>query len=364
MAGIMKSILVEVPSIREPIQPSPGFAKKGLADHKLDIMGLCGFGCTYCSSNSGNYLRINRARFRKAAWQQTGSPLTPSDSPELSIVWSDFPERLHAQLAPKEVDWGKGQTLVYSMLTDAFSPEMLRRGWTRWAIEEVLSRTSFRVRVLTKNSIVGARPWTEFLSQHRQRVVIGLSIGSPRAELSQYVELGTSVPEARIRATRALQDAGVTTFGMLCPVFPSALQNGGVEELLERLRPAQMERVWSEPFNDRKNWQHVHDRLPNGHPDKLWLRRCFGERDHELWSEHAAKLYQRIRSVAQRGGWLEKFTYLLYESNLTRTGADILGDLECVLLQSKPSDDGLSANEHVRALQVARTEHVSSVLEA
>jgi hypothetical protein len=68
----MKNKTVEVPAIKNPIQKSPGFAKKDLADFKLDIMALCGFGCRYCSSNSGNYLRINRTPFTEAAMVQLG----------------------------------------------------------------------------------------------------------------------------------------------------------------------------------------------------------------------------------------------------------------------------------------------------
>src|SRR2546425_4660690 len=33
--------IVNVPAIQQPIQPSPGFAKKQLSDFKLDIMALC-----------------------------------------------------------------------------------------------------------------------------------------------------------------------------------------------------------------------------------------------------------------------------------------------------------------------------------
>ena len=59
----MELKIVNVPSINRPITPSPGFAKKKLADYKLDACGLCQFGCRYCSSNCGNYLRINRTKF-------------------------------------------------------------------------------------------------------------------------------------------------------------------------------------------------------------------------------------------------------------------------------------------------------------
>ncbi|MCA9072468.1 MAG: hypothetical protein KDA84_26270, partial [Planctomycetaceae bacterium] len=110
--------IVEVPSIVEPIQRSPGFAKKALSDYKLDILGLCGFGCKYCSSNVGNYLRINRARFAELTERQLGERLLPAENPELTFIWLDVIEKLVAQLDRKKKSFGEGQTLVFSMLTD------------------------------------------------------------------------------------------------------------------------------------------------------------------------------------------------------------------------------------------------------
>ena len=97
----MKPIIVEIPSIKDPIKKSPGFHKKELADYKLDIMGLCQFGCAYCSSNAGNYLRINRDKFAALTEAQTGEALLPATTPGLTFKWSDFEERLDAQLATK-----------------------------------------------------------------------------------------------------------------------------------------------------------------------------------------------------------------------------------------------------------------------
>src|SRR4051812_41631554 len=93
----MKLKVVQVPSIAEPIQASPGFAKKLLSDYKLDLMGLCGFGCTYCSSNAGNYLRINREKFADLTQAQTGERSYPSDDPALTFTWPDVLEKLGRQ---------------------------------------------------------------------------------------------------------------------------------------------------------------------------------------------------------------------------------------------------------------------------
>ena len=69
----MVSKFVSVPSITK----SPGFAKKELSDCKPDLGVLCQYGCRYCSSNAGNFLRINREKFAEQAQQQLGVRLYP-----------------------------------------------------------------------------------------------------------------------------------------------------------------------------------------------------------------------------------------------------------------------------------------------
>jgi DNA repair photolyase len=192
----MKNIVVRIPSIKEPIVPSPGFEKKALSHSKLDIMALCGFGCRYCSSNNGNYLRINRQRFATLTEEQTGQRLYPASSPHLSFQWPDILEKLEAQLSNKSREWGMGRTLMFSMLTDGFSPSLVADGTTRAVLELVLKRTSFRVRILTKNAVVGAPEWVEFFKSHPGRFVVGLSTGTTDDQWARRVELGTSPPTA------------------------------------------------------------------------------------------------------------------------------------------------------------------------
>ena len=151
----MKNLIVAVPSIKEPIQPSPGFWKKHLSDDKLDLMALCAFGCSYCSSNMGNYLRINRELFADITEAALGERLYPTDKPELTLIWPDVLDKLDAQLKRRGPSWGVGKTLVVSMQTDPFSGPALHEGTTEAALRMVLERSAFRIRILTKNSIVG-----------------------------------------------------------------------------------------------------------------------------------------------------------------------------------------------------------------
>lgn len=348
----MKSQIVQVPAIRQPITRSPGFAKKQLADFKLDVMGLCEFGCRYCSSNVGNYLRINRAPFARMTEEQLGEHKLPAENPELTFHWPDVLENLEAQLAGHQNhDFGEGQVLVYSMLTDGFSPGLVKNGTTKRALELVLEHTRFRIRILTKNAIVGQERWIRFFHRHPGRFVVGLSIGSLDDRWAKRVEKFTPPPSKRIAAIRRLQDSGIPTYGMLCPVFPDMLVGEGLEELLEQIRPSILEQIWAEPFNDRQNWQHVRGGYSPDSAGYRWMTDVYSQHQKDLWSHYAADLYARLHEKAQREGWSDKLIYLLYETDIVESDAGRFQGLEGVLLQSKPGPEGLSRNPYMAALQ-------------
>lgn len=347
----MKSQVVEVSTIKVPITKSPGFAKKGLSSYKLDICGLCGFGCRYCSSNHGNYLRINRSRYADLTERQLGERLMPATNPELMFVWTEIEENLDRQLRSAPADFGAGETLVYSMLTDAFSPLLLKQGLTRRILERVFDETRFRVRVLTKNAIVGTRPWIEFFNQHRDRVVVGLSTGTLDDAWAKRIEVGTSLPTARLKALQRLQDAGIPTFGMLCPIFPDMLQAETLERLVDAVRPDRCEHVWAEPYNDRDNWKTVRDGYPENSVGYDWLTLVYEQRQCSAWSRYATEIYERLRRKAIAEGWLDKLRYLLYEDGIVEEDAPAFRDLKGVWLQSKPAANGQSCNAAIARYQ-------------
>jgi DNA repair photolyase len=349
MSHLLK--VVEVPTIKEPIQTSPGFEKKGLSDFKLDLCGLCGFGCRYCSSNEGNYLRINRKPFAQLALEQLGQPLTPRDDPHLMYVWPKVLEHLEAQLARHRRSWGEGRVCVFSMLTDGFSPYLVKEGFTEKALRLVLEHTSFRIRVLTKNSIVGSDQWIRFFQENRDRFVVGLSIGTTDDRWAKRVEVGTSLPSARVRSLNRLQDAGIATFGMLCPVFPDVLAAGALEQVMDAIRPELVEHVWAEPFNDRQNWKDVRSGYDPGSPGYQWFTDVYENGRRDLWSRYATDLYSRLCARARREGWLHRLRYLLYEDQIGQEDAGVFRGLDGVLLQGKPCPDGRSTNPWIAALQ-------------
>ncbi len=355
----MKNLIVQVPSIKTPIMPAPGFAKKELATHKLDLMALCGFGCSYCSSNAGNYLRMNQERFADLTEAQLGGRLYPATSPALAMLWPDVLEKLDAQVKQRARShrgagrWGDGETLVFSMLTDGFSPVLVGNGTTEAALRLVLEHTGFRIRVLTKNAVVGSDRWARFFLDHPGRFVVQLSCGTLDDDWATKIEIGTSIPKSRIAATRALQDAGVPVAAMLCPIFPDVMRDDGVERLVEAIRPERCEIIWAEPFNDRGNWERVRAGYGVGTYGWEWMTRVYADRDgRPVWSKYATFLYDRLRTALGKVGAVSKLRYLLYEDGILANDASMFAGLDGVLLQSKADEKtGLSTNPHMAALQ-------------
>ena len=347
----MKLKVVEVPSIKRLVVESPGFAKKALSTYKLDLMALCGFSCRYCSSNNGNYLRTNRGRFADLTEQQTGERTLPGEDPSLTFEWPDVLAKLERELVARPKSFGAGQTLVFSMLTDGFSPRLVGNDTTETALRMLLKRTSFRIRVLTKNAVVGSSRWIGFFQEHPGRFVVGLSTGSLDDEWARRVEIGTSSPSARLKAHRALQEAGVPTYGMLCPIFPDALPR--LSELLDSIRPQLCEHVWAEPYNDRANWRAVQSGYDVESPGWKWFERVFGDRSEAWWSEYAADLFMKLRHHAAEDGWLSRLRYLLYEESVDLSDVPWFSDLAGVLLQSPKETDGRSKHPGFAAIQNA-----------
>jgi DNA repair photolyase len=348
----MRSNLVVIPTVRTPITPCPGFLKKLLADYKLDLLGLCQFGCLYCSSPTGNYLRIRREEFAGLTEEQTGARTYPLNDPSLCFLWDEIIPRIEIQLATRKPTFGIGEVIVVSMLTDPFSPVLLQRGVTRRALELILAKTSFRIRLLTKSATVGSAEWIRFLSEHPERFVVGLSMGTLDDAWARRFEPGVSPPSARLRALHRLQAAGIPTFGMLCPVFPEVLHERGLENLVEAINPGVVETVWAEPFNDRDNWKRVRDRYPSDSQQREELTRMFGKKKgNAAWSRYATELYVRLHRHAVSHRWQQKLAYLLYEGRIAPEDARAFHDLDGVLLQGKPAKNGLSMNKSIAALQ-------------
>lgn len=337
--------------LKNPITPCPGFAKKRLADWKIDLLFLCFYGCTYCSSNFGNNMRCRSGRVAKSLGID---PKIEFSTTCISFEQDDLICRLRWQLDHLPSEFGENETIIVSMLTDPFSPPVRESGFTRKVLELLLNRTAFRIRILTKWAVGLDRNWLDYLAVHRDRFVVGMSCGSLDDSFSRAVELYTSKPSSRVRAFEALRERGVPVYAMFCPILPGAHEPAEVARLVDAFNPAHplVETVWAEPFNDRRTANAVLSGLRDaGHPWSEPFADIFGsDSPKAAWSRYATDLLLALRAKAMAGGWLRKLHFLLYESAITAEDAARVGNLDGILLQSV-TKDGSSKNRHLHDMQ-------------
>lgn len=346
----MKPKVVVVPSLKSIIQSSPGFKKKELSTKKVDLMTICGFGCLYCSSNESRYLNANWVKgvnYSGLMKEQLGKDVTKADLHTATLEWKGVIPQLEKELKNiKNRKTSKGKTLVFSELTDGFSPNLVKDGITRKSLELLLKYTDYRIRILTKSAIIGKKDWVEFFKDNKERFLVGLSIGTLDNKWTKDIELGTSNPTKRMEALNSLQDAGVPTYGMLCPVFPDLLLEGNqLEDLIDKINPTldSVEEVFAEPYNDRSNWKDVRKGFKKDSNAYKWMTNVYEYRRMDIWSKYATELYLRIRKKAEAENWIHKLKYLLYEGEITESDAKKFTDQKGVLLQGpRDKDDKLT----------------------
>ena len=340
-----KNVIIHNP-IGSAIQPSPGFAKKQLADYHLELAALCEFGCMYCSTDTGPGTVFKIQTLKKAAKDHypsdfaAGSPNLHNFCKTYSISYHDILSKLEMDLDAMDPEKTRGQTLMFGQLVDNFAPGLMKSGTTAKALELILNRTHFRIRCLSKSISIAHDSLMYLYTKYPDRFVVGLSIGTLDKTFAHRIERHTSLPEARLSALGRLQVAGVETYGMLCPVFRPTLAGKELERLLDRVNPELCEHIWVEPYNDRKNWRNVQKALGADHSDYEWLPKAYGPmgiRDPAVWSSYATELYTRVRDKAQSEGWINKLRYLLYEGGITVSDAsEFEGHIgKDVLLQDK-----------------------------
>lgn len=329
--------------------------KKELAEFHVDLLRYCGYGCKYCSTNAGCSMIFMGRATKESIRQQLGHEFDPIHDGHVTIGYGNPLAQIEHELKSRNATRDHGRTVVYSELTDGFSANLVSDGIARRALELLLIHTSLRIRVLTKNAVIGQQEWIDFFLAHRERFVVGLSIGTLDDQFAASMESGTSPPSERIKAHRRLQDAGVSTFGMMCPVFPQVVGSAELERLADSLRPHLCERIWFEPYNSRRNWQLCRD-VYEGHSCRTWFTEVYENRRMDLWSEYAGYLYRDMRRAADAGGWTDKLRYLLYEKDFASDHIHLLGDHTGILFQSPTGEHGLSKNEAIRdvQLQIAR----------
>ena len=223
------------------ITQSNEFKKKKLATHALNVGLLCGHGCLYCSTPA--MMRTPKKKFKHIKGSsfkafQAGVAVVDPDTP------GRIPEKA-GRLKPSD-------TVMFCTYTDGWSPEAQKFQLGRKCLRKVLTTSSCKVRILTKNAAV--RDDFDLMQQYADRVELSLSLTAPPAKknIMRILEPNASPLADRIEALQAAKQMGIPIYGILCPCLPGVANTAAAfGELLDIILSLEPTSIWTEPVNPR-----------------------------------------------------------------------------------------------------------------
>ena len=226
---------------KNSINKTKEFEKKGLATHGLNVGLLCDHGCKYCSTPA-------MMRHRKPYFGDYGGSSFQAFESGAPFLDPLTPERI----AEESRSLTSMDTVMLSTSTDAWSPEAQKQNLGRRCLENLLSSSRCRVRILTKNAAVINE--YDLLEKQRDRVTLSLSLTAPQSKehLAKVLEPNASTISERLEALEEAKRRGIPIYGMICPCIPGlAACEADFKELLQTVLGFNPSTIWTEPVNPR-----------------------------------------------------------------------------------------------------------------
>ena len=285
------------------ISKTPEFEKKGLASFAVNVGTKCGHDCLYCST--GPMLRTH------PSFKATGESAFATG---YAIVDPKTPERV-AKAARTERKRGLIQLCT---TTDAWSPEAQRYKLGRRCLEAILAEPRWEVRILTKNAAV--QKDFDVVKKHRDRVRVSLSLTATpdKEKVISVVERNASPLSERMAVMREAHQAGLRTYGMLCPLLPGIADGEAqVEEMVRFCFDCGAEEIFAEPVNPRSRGLIYTETALRKHGFTPEAEAIEFIRKEINWSSYVVKLLQTLQKSLRRHGAIDKLRFLLYPKGLT-----------------------------------------------
>ena len=200
-----------------------------------------------------------------------------TDWAEEILAYEDFASQLSRELSALEP-----QSVYVGWNTDPYQPSEKIYRQTRQALE-LLAQQGFSVCILTKSELVTRD--VDLLARMPVSSA-GVSIAFQNEEVRRLFEANAAPNEQRVEALKALKDAGVKTYALICPVMPFITD---VSSLVEMVAPY-ADTIWvygvsMEAEKDR-NWRNLRRILDRHFPEMTErYRRIAFAADHPYWVE-------------------------------------------------------------------------------
>lgn len=271
------------------------FQEKLLCDGLvLNLGDACAFSCTFCYV--GPNQRYLAPPLIKAHNQENGTNHRFTD---VVIRRENSIQLLHDQLLKKNGSRRypdpEDRRVVYSstLIDVAANMDLLRE--TAEACNLILKHTSWHIRLLSKSSLL-SKLVSDLLipEKHHGRLILGFSTGTLDDRIASAIEKGTSLVSKRLKSLHWLQDAGIRTFGMICPSLPQEDYDRFSREACEAIRVDRCEHVWAEIINVRgKSLSSTVDalKLAGLQDEAERLQSVCGKGANERWESYARETF-------------------------------------------------------------------------
>jgi DNA repair photolyase len=133
-----------------------------------------------------------------------------------------------ADLLKRELRRGRTGHVIISSVTDPYQPAEAKHKITR-ACMELLVMSDLKISVLSKSGLISR---DIDLFKRAGDLEAGLTITTDREPMRKLFEPGASPVEGRIKALKALHDAGLRTYAFIGPILPM-----DPERLAEKIAP-------------------------------------------------------------------------------------------------------------------------------
>ena len=181
-------------------------------------------------------------------------------------------------------------------------------------VKVILELTNWQVRLLSKSPLL-LKIAAQIPEASQDRVIYGLSTGTLDDGIARAVERSTPLVSKRIAALHELQDRGLRTFGMACPILPQVNPQAYANQVVETLRTDRCEHVWAEVLNVRGEsmTKTLNALTEAGYPSEANLLNQVSS-DKAVWENYARGTFQALAEVIPA----EKLRFLQYVTKGTR----------------------------------------------
>jgi DNA repair photolyase len=245
----------------------------------------CVHRCTYC------YVRAYEKRADRPSDERYGRSIR---------VKTNVAQVLRFELHRR--GW-KRESVVIGAATDPYQPAEGSYKLTR-ACLEALAGVHNPFGMITRGPMIVRDVDVLQEASRRARVGINVSIPTLDADVWRKTEPGTSPPRQRLRAVRALAEAGIEVNVAMAPLLPGISDSPAqIEEVVRSAREAGASNVWANVLFLRAGTrEHFLSHLARDWPDLLRRYRELYARDAYLPDEAKAPTLQRVAEFRERYG--------------------------------------------------------------